>query len=188
MEDEETNSQWSHLMGRAMAGELKGTELEVVPSEMTDWKTWKNQYPGTDVLDMRRTTRAFVTEMQKRPGEYTLGLRLDGAVADFPFDALKKEKIVVTKVGDAPVLVTYDAESATARAFERKVEGRVLKFQLEDGVLIDEESRSVWNPATGICKKGKHKNAKLAMLPGIPSFIKAWRMFYPGSATHELKR
>jgi hypothetical protein len=171
-----------------MAGELKGAELEVVPSEMTDWKTWKNQYPGTDVLDMRRTTRAFVTEMQKQSGEFTLGLRLDGAVADYPFDVLKKEIIVVTNVGDVPVLATYDTESATARAFERKVDGKALEFELEDGVLIDTESRSIWNPATGNCKKGKYKNSKLAMLPGIPSFIKAWRMFYPGSVTHELKR
>ncbi|MGK0185470.1 MAG: hypothetical protein ACI9R3_001248 [Verrucomicrobiales bacterium] len=185
MEDEETSSQWSHLMGRAMDGELKGTQLAVIPSEMTDWKTWKLNYPGTDVLDMSRTTKAFVTEMQKQRGVYTLGLRMGGDVSDFPFDILKRKRAISTKVGDHPVLVTYDAASATARAFDRKLKGQVLEFEMKESVLLDKASGSVWNPSTGACTRGTHKGERLAMLPGIPSFVKAWRIFYPGSETYQ---
>lgn len=188
MEDEETSSQWSHLMGRAMAGQLKGSELEVLPSEMTDWGTWKAQHPGTDVLDMSRTTSAFVTEMQKEPDTYTLGLRLGGDVADFPFNVLQKTPVLATEVGETPVLVTYAEGSATARAFRRTVGDRILHFRREGERLMDAETGSVWDAATGKCMKGELKGRDLEMLPGILSFVKAWRIFYPGSKTYGASR
>ena len=36
MLDQETKSLWSHILGQAMRGPLKGTRLEVIPSTMTD--------------------------------------------------------------------------------------------------------------------------------------------------------
>ena len=174
-------------MGKAMSGKLKGAELKVIPSVMTDWKTWKTEHPGSDVLDLRRTTHAFVTEVQKEPGSFTLGLRTGGAVVDFPFDALKRASVVSSKAGTEPVLVTFDEDSATARVFSRKVNGSELKFLRDGGtpnLLIDSKTKSIWNPSSGICTKGTMKGKQLEMLPGIPSFIRAWRVFYPNSTTY----
>ena len=47
MIDQETGSHWSHLMGTAMKGPLKGEKLEVFPSTMTDWATWRAKYVNT---------------------------------------------------------------------------------------------------------------------------------------------
>ena len=187
MEDEETESHWSHLMGKAMAGDLKGAELEVIPSEMTDWKAWKSEYPGTDVLDMRRTTNRFVTEVQQRPKEYTLGIRFGGAVADFPYDVLKELEMVEATVGEEPVILTYDNTSATARIFSRMLQEKELSFELQEGVLRDQETASEWSRASGICLKGEFKGKRLDLLPGIPSFVRAWKTFYPKSRTYSPK-
>ena len=59
MYDVETRSLWSHLLGEAMAGPLKGTVLGQVPSVMVDWKTWKSRHPQTTVLNLSRTSAAY---------------------------------------------------------------------------------------------------------------------------------
>ena len=47
MQDKETGSLWSHLLGRAMRGDLQGQRLDRLPGLMTDWKTWRELYPQT---------------------------------------------------------------------------------------------------------------------------------------------
>ena len=48
--DHETESIWSQPWGRAIAGPLKGTELELIPSQLVPWKTWRETYPDTLAL------------------------------------------------------------------------------------------------------------------------------------------
>jgi hypothetical protein len=38
--DHESESVWSQPWGRAIAGPLKGIELELLPSELVPWETW----------------------------------------------------------------------------------------------------------------------------------------------------
>ena len=189
MEDEETESHWSHLLGRAMAGKLKGKRLKMIPSVMTDWKSWRAQHPKTDVLDMERTTTRFVTEVQKRPKAYTVGLRLDGTITDYTFDALRQEPVINATTKKTPYLVAYDIPSATPRVFERKVKGKTLTFErvggrLKESRLKDRETGSIWDPVTGECTSGELSGAQLKMVACVPSFTRAWRTFYPRSETY----
>ncbi len=50
MFDRTSESLWSQLAGRAVAGARTGTPLEVVPSTVTTWKEWKKIHPTTRVL------------------------------------------------------------------------------------------------------------------------------------------
>ena len=59
MYDKETETHWSHILGEAMEGKLLGKKLEVLPSVMTDWKTWSKKHPDSKVLWMSRTSRRF---------------------------------------------------------------------------------------------------------------------------------
>ena len=184
MQDEESDTLWSHLLGRAMEGKWKGTELEVIPSELTNWESWKTKHPDSDVLDMSRTTDHFVTEVQKKPGAFTLGIRLDEKVMDFPFDVLRKQPVLSVSTGNTPFLVTFDTPSATPRVFSRKLSGKTLIFSNEHKQLVDSKTKSVWNPTNGVCVKGSLKGKQLQMLPCIPSYVKAWKSFYPKSDTY----
>ena len=163
----------------------------VIPSVMTDWRSWKAQYPRTDVLDMSRTTEAFVTDLQKEPGAYTLGFRMDGEIVDFPFDVLKTQYVINARTEKTPYLVTFDVDSATPRVFARAVSGKTLTFSLKQASLqgrhlIDSETNSIWNPVTGECTSGELNGKQLKMLACTPSFIRAWKSFYPKSATYSL--
>ncbi|WP_435363634.1 DUF3179 domain-containing (seleno)protein [Haloarchaeobius sp. DYHT-AS-18] len=50
MADDATGSYWSQLLGQAICGPLEGRRLDIVPSTITDWGTWRREQPKTDVL------------------------------------------------------------------------------------------------------------------------------------------
>ena len=66
MQDQETGSEWSHILGRAQAGALKGSSLKVLPSTMTTWGAWKKRYPKTSVTLLEPTARDFQSRMLER--------------------------------------------------------------------------------------------------------------------------
>ncbi len=48
--DRQTESLWSQILGQAVTGPLRGTELELIPVTHTSWKRWKETSPKTLVL------------------------------------------------------------------------------------------------------------------------------------------
>jgi hypothetical protein len=49
--DHETGSVWSQPLGEAVAGPLRGTRLELLPSTLTEWGTWQRMHPDTLALN-----------------------------------------------------------------------------------------------------------------------------------------
>jgi hypothetical protein len=52
--DRQTGSLWSQLLGGAVTGSLRGTQLTEVPLSMATWKSWRDEHPHTKVLSIRR--------------------------------------------------------------------------------------------------------------------------------------
>ncbi|MCP3821602.1 DUF3179 domain-containing protein [Streptomyces sp. A3M-1-3] len=50
MYDRQTGSEWPQLLGTAVSGPLKGTQLDTVPLVWTTWKEWRAAHPDTQVL------------------------------------------------------------------------------------------------------------------------------------------
>jgi hypothetical protein len=50
MVDDETGSLWLMLTGEAIEGELKGTELEQIPSNYAFWFAWNDWHPATQLF------------------------------------------------------------------------------------------------------------------------------------------
>jgi len=181
MIDRETKSLWSHLLGRAMRGPLKGKDLQLLSGQMTDWKTWRERHPGTTVMVLKRTSKAFNREFYANPQRFVIGL-VDGVAARaWPLDQLRKQPLVNDQLDDVPLLVWFEEESSTAYLFDRRAGDRTLRFERQDGKLIDRETASVWSAQHGRAIKGPLKNTQLEPLPGIVSFRKAWKVFHPKS-------
>jgi hypothetical protein len=53
MQDKETDTFWSIMEGKAVAGKLSGTKLVELPlGEKMQWKSWKKKHPDTLVLSV----------------------------------------------------------------------------------------------------------------------------------------
>ncbi|HCB37766.1 MAG TPA: hypothetical protein DEP66_06120, partial [Acidimicrobiaceae bacterium] len=65
MVDDQTDSLWNHLAGRAISGPLAGTVLETYPMVTTRWADWLAGHPDTLTLDTPPPT--YFPELPERP-------------------------------------------------------------------------------------------------------------------------
>ena len=181
MIDKPTGSLWSHILGKAMAGELKGTELDSIPSVITDWKSWKMDYPQTTVAHLRRTSRKFQTDIYRDPTRFVMGYASGEKSRAWGFEQLKKHPVINDTFNRTAMLVVFSRSSSAPYLYERNVDGKTLQFQRKAGKLVDTGTSSEWSLSTGKCINGKLKGKQLLPIAGIISFRKAWRNFHPKS-------
>jgi hypothetical protein len=182
MMDLETRSLWSHLLGQAMRGTLKGEKLEMLPSSMTDWKTWRSKHPDTTVLNLSRTAREYQREFYRDPSRFVLGMAKGGAARAWPFDQLVRQPVLNDEFDRTPVLVVFMQDSATALAYDRRLDGRTLTFKFEGSKLLDNQTSTQWEPASGKAVAGPHLGKQLTQQTGLVSYLRAWRDFHPESS------
>ena len=183
MQDKPTGSLWSHILGEAIEGKLKGKTLEAIPSEMTTWEAWRRAHPKTTVLALSRTSRNFTKAFyRRRPSAFVFGWLVAGEPTHIRLDVLQKKPLVHCTCGDSPLLAVYDPESTGARLFSRRVDDRVLDFEsVGDGKLRDKQTGSTWDRVSGAALEGPLKGRRLVPRAGILSFARAWRTFHPDS-------
>lgn len=183
MFDQETGSLWSHLLGQSMEGPLQGESLEVLPSTMTDWKTWLDRYPETTLVVMERSSAHYTRGIHDLHGGLMIGLVTKDATRVWPFSTLIVQGPANDRVGDLPVLVTFDSTSFTAMVFDRRLDGSELNFALRDGRLFDQETGSQWDPITGRGVAGPKQGRQLVHLPGLVSDGAVFSLYHPESTT-----
>lgn len=183
MKDLETGTLWSHILGEAMDGELKGVKLEMLPSAMTSWEDWRSEHPQTTVLSLSRTADRFVPEFQKNPGKFVLGVGGIGEKVAFAFEDLAKQKVINDALGSSLLVATFDPETTEAHCFERVLDGRALVFESGEDArrMRDRLTRSVWHCESGVCLSGVLKGRQLREIPSMVSFRRAWFGFHPES-------
>lgn len=183
MYDEETQSLWAHLNGKAMQGKLIGTELDVLPGALTTWGDWSSRHPETTVLDMSRTATAYESGVFEAAERFTYGWNLLGRGAyHIGIDALEDEPVRNVSAGGMPLLVSFVAPTSRVVLASRRVDERTLTFtRRADGQLEDRETQSVWDPVAMEALSGPLAGTRLVQLAGMFAFRDAWIEFHPES-------
>lgn len=186
MRDVETRSQWSHLLGRAMAGELKGKTLEPLITDMVTWEAWKRDHPDTTVLDMSNTRQNYTRDFYRQPGNFVFGFVIDGDAWAIGMNDLTERPVHSFEIGDHRLLVTFDKQGTATRLFDTTLEGQSLDFQrIDDQTIQDQQTKSRWRLSTAEVIEGPLAGKRLRQRVGIMSFRKAWNNFYPESTNVE---
>lgn len=138
MYDRQTESLWTHFNGAAVAGELTGTELELLPIQTLSWKSFRDANPDGIVLT---TETGF-----NRPYGANPYSGYDN-VGDLPFlfdgeydeRLAAKQRVVAIRRGDDSVAIVL----------EPLAEAGVLDFEIGGGPV------SVWHlPGTSTALEG----------------------------------
>ena len=182
MMDLQTRSLWSHVLGTAMRGPLEGQQLEMLPSVMTDWETWHQQHPDTSVLNLPRTSKRYQHDFLQDPSRFVIGLAAGNSARAWPLDQLAHQPVVNDQFDGEPVLIVFMQERATALAYDRRLDDRTLTFRNTGGKLLDEETGTHWDPASGTAMAGPLKGERLTRGIGVMSYRRAWRDFHPESS------
>ncbi|MCH8207041.1 MAG: DUF3179 domain-containing protein [Chloroflexi bacterium] len=195
--DHGTESIWSQPWGTAIAGPLEGTALTLIPASIVPWSTWINEHPETTVvandLDMPRLDilsgieyfEGVAPRDSSQRDDFVIGVALGESAAAYRFTLASELRVINDRVGEHPVAVFVDPDTRSIHVFLRTVHGRDLDsdevvFELDqDGRLLDVETGSVWNAATGEAIDGPLSGAILQPVPWTTSFVWAWRDFFP---------
>ena len=181
MVDEETQSLWSHILGRGMSGKHKGTRLKLLPSTLTDWESWREDYPLTTVLMMSRTGKEFQRDFYRDPSRFVLGVSRGNKAKAWPFDQLVRTPLLNDTFQTDPVVVYFEAASGAGYVYQRVANETTLTFQQQGDVIIDKATKSTWNLRRGEAIAGPLQGTKLKAVSSVPSFRKAWDIFHPSS-------
>ena len=201
-------------MGAAVTGPLKGEKLKPLQSMFTQWDTWKKFHPGSKVLTSGRSSffgslrdpyesyyrsadtgiiPTRLSDQRIHPKEYVLGIVLNDKAKAYPFSILSRQPVVNDTFEGLPLLVAFEAESATGVIFERKIHAKTVSFKRtqlanKKGLsLVDDATGSVWEGVTGQAIQGPWKDKKLKALPTTPSFWFGWVDHYPKTQLFGLK-
>ncbi len=197
MYDHQTESYWPQAFGEAVEGPMRGSALELVPSQLMDWGTWKELHPDTLVLDKGRgfpidTYASYyrgpdsgiigraVSDDRLDGKEFAIGLQTTGEEKAYPYRELSRMPVVNDTVGGVQVLVAFDANAATGSIWDRAVGAQTLTFRdAENKTMIDIETGTEWSTLTGIAAAGPLVGERLKQLPTTPSFWFAWLDLFP---------
>lgn len=181
MYDKETNSYWSHILGEAMQGPLKGQRLKQIPSVMSDWQNWRTQHPDGTVAMLKRTAQEYRREFYRRPEQFVLGIASPEKAKAWGFDQLLRDPVIEDQWEGKPVVVLFDRPSMTPRLYSRKLDGKKLTFQAAKGKIMDKETGSTWDATTGRALDGSLAGKSLPALPAIVSYRHVWLRFHSHS-------
>ena len=181
--DHKTESVWSQPWGRAIAGQVKGTELGLISSQLVPWGTWLAAHPETLALSVQG---ARFRQERFYPG-YVIGVSLGEWATAFPYDLAAQRRVVKDAVGPYPVVVVVDPETHAVFVFLRQagLDERVLSFVERDGGVEDQETGSAWEMDRGVAVDGPLQGQILRNVPYVPAFPEAWRDFYPNSRWYD---
>ena len=175
--DHETGSIWSQPWGRAIQGELKGVQLNLLPFQLTTWANWRDAQP--DTLVMMNDVNRLGGRRQGFQTDFVVGLVLaEDAKAYYYEDALEA-RVINDTLGDIPIVLWTSDE--IFYAYVREVDGSVLTFKADGDMLVDEETNSTWDPTRGLATSGPLQGEGLRAVPSLSSFDWAWEDFYPDS-------
>ncbi len=185
MWDEETNSLWSQLSGKAIYGKRKGEALALTPSVFVGLGTWVKIAPQGKVLALSNVRvkpwhyrRQDLAKGEIRMGgALALGLRAKGDTLGIPLRLLQKKGAVEVEVGGRRALVLWHRGEMAPLAYELPAG---MHLQLKGDKLVAGTGEA-FDPLTGrpLGKAGSRPSRGLARFPYLPVLLKAWKGWYP---------
>ena len=143
---------------------------------------------NTTYVEYQKDSRLGIAGTQnpdpRLPGKaLVVALREGGSTLAVPVDALKRALLHQTKLGSRAVVVTFNPASSTAAAFDRRVDGRLLKFEIvrrENEIFLrDRETSTIWSALTGKGIEGPLAGRQLAPVQQHLSYWFVWAAYNP---------
>ncbi len=203
--DRNTGSLWIQALGMAFEGPMLGRGLAKLPVFWTTWGAAKRAYSEAPVLSRPSGNRKaygrdpygsylkpdtyYTNDILAYPVQYidyrlphknpVIGLEIDTARIAIDISYIKQHGAVNFFVGQLPLLAVHDTNLDVVRIFNRQVWDKPSLFVLNNGQLIDIESKTTWDSATGRALMGNMQGASMVQYYGIYSMWFSWYSLNP---------
>jgi hypothetical protein len=205
MRDRETGTIWQHETGEALMGKYRGKTLEILGSELSNWKAWRTEHPETTVCTLSKGYRhpsplgpvferlldhgpehlvgPGLFGLDHRLGQHAFiaGIFIDDIATAYPLDVLQNQLIIHDQVGSHPIVIFYDAFSDRVRCFSMDTLPKRTTLEIHANQLHDPQTGHAWD-FSGMPVAGT-KNA-LTPLRVQRQWWLAWSEYHPGSLVY----
>lgn len=164
-----------------MQGPLKNKSFEFIPATLTTWKDWKTKHPTSTVLHLSRTTSTFIRDLLDEQYPVGYGIKLGQATTAYSYHHLASHPVYQDILSNHPIVIVFEATSTRTFAYQCSLDDLVLTFDdaLQDGLLMDQSTRTKWDPWSGEAVEGHLKGKRLRPVYGLTTYMNAWENFYP---------
>ncbi len=153
----------------------------------------ENPYAGYDDIDNSPFLLEEEVSDQISPMEKVVGVRTDSEVKGYAYSVTREKRVLHDTVGDEPIVIFHVDGMASAMdnrtihqsrddgatgVFSPIVDGEILEFEYNDGVITDTNTGSTWN-ISGRAEKGPLEGTQLETKVYGGYFAFAWLVFYP---------
>jgi len=148
MYDRKTDSYWSQILGEAIVGEMTGTSLKVLPSDMIRFGEWKRAKPNGQVLsrdtgatrfygrdpygDYYTTPGTFFPVRNKdsrlEDKDFILGIVVNGKAKAYYPQTIKEKGEITDSFEGKTIVAKYESDIDVVRLFERSSDGTLERI------------------------------------------------------------
>jgi len=134
MWDRQTESWWQQVTGEAIVGEMVGTQLEMIPTQLVSFADFKAAFPGAQVLsqntgfsrpygqnpyrgydtDQRPFLFADIPDPRLQAVDRVVVVTVGDTARAYPFDVLAAEKVVEDSVNGQDVVIFWKTGTTSA--------------------------------------------------------------------------
>src|SRR5450755_1981186 len=203
-EDESTKSWWQQATGIAIAGPLKGSHLEEIPSHQSSLASWLKLHPNSTVLqpdsnykedyaDLENFDKGTIKgHLEKRDSaswkmkSWVIGVKINRHAKAYDWNDLLKNYLIQDMIGNQSILLVLEKDTSSFHVYSRLLLGKTLFFMRNKipDQLTDSNTRSVWN-LNGECISGSLKDSKLEPLASYQEFWHSWKQFHPNTTKYK---
>jgi hypothetical protein len=208
MYDHQTNTLWSQLLGEALRGAQRGTQLNFFGSTLSSWGEWKVAHPETRIVSAEKLGQRADEIIDPYNGYYVsgaagfdtgserddslnakqlvVGLVLGKEALAFDLITLSEVVVINAAIETEPVAVFYDTGFTSGHTFLSTVGDQVLTFDSAESTTVrDRETNSEWDIRTGQAISGSLAGERLTRLSAPLVFWFAWTDVYPGTRLYD---
>jgi hypothetical protein len=204
-EDQTTKSWWQQATGVAIAGPLKGTHLDEIPSRQATLASWMRYHPNSTIMqadtsfqkdydDLADFDKGTVkSHLEKRDSaswkmkSWVVGVKTNGLSKAFDWNDLIKNDFIQDTIGEQPILLVLERDTASFHVFSRLLQGNIIFFVQDKtpDLFTDSGTHSMWNTA-GRCISGSLAGLQLDTIPAYQEFWHSWKQFHPNTTKYKL--
>ena len=203
MRDRETGSWWQQVTGHAIAGELAGSALELMPTDELTFALWKSEGPyGLVLAPVAGREKDYDQEWEKEVAKYPapltfpgqglkdreviLGVEMGGQARACPLAKVRGQSLIEDKIGGVPVALVTGPDGESVRVFRSQWNGSDIELyrdaQSPQWRLLDSQGNT-WNFA-GCATSGPAAGQCLEKINFLKDYWFDWKNYNPRTTVY----
>ena len=207
MRDRETGSWWQQVTGRAIAGELAGSALELMPNDELTFALGKSESPlGLVLAPVAGYEKDYDKEWEKEVAKYPvpltfpgqgpqdrdviLGVEMGGQARAYPLAKVRGPNPVEDKVGGVPVALVTGPDGESVRVFRSQWNGLDIELfrdaqsegKSPEWRLLDSQGNT-WN-FSGCATSGPAAGQCLEKINFLKDYWFDWKNYNPRTTVY----